>query len=425
MPTGLFVTHPVSGREAPGLGRQLRADGLRRGRGDGRAGARRARLRLRAQVRPADQVRDPPPGGRRGAAALAARVRANTAAASIRASTTAWTIQAAVDAIAADLKAKGLGEKQVQWRLRDWGISRQRYWGCPIPIVHCAACGDVPVPDEDLPVMLPEHLVPDGTGNPLAKMPEFYETKCPSCGKPAKRETDTMDTFVDSSWYFARFACPDNDRAMLDERAQVLDAGGPVHRRHRARDPAPALLALLHARDARRGPARRRRAVHQPAHAGHGARRVLLPRRRRGPARVDQSRPTWKSTRDAKGKILAAKTRGRPRGGLRRHRHHVQVEEQRRRPAGADRQVRRRHRALLHHLRLAADQHAGVVGRERRRLVPLPQAPVGLLREVRRAPVAAMADGLAKATRFEIHSVLKQANYDLPSTSSTPWPRPR
>jgi leucyl-tRNA synthetase len=125
----------------------------------------------------------------------------------------------AVDAIASDLKKKNLGEKQVQWRLRDWGISRQRYWGCPIPIVHCASCGDVPVPDQDLPVKLPEHLVPDGTGNPLAKMPEFYETKCPSCGKPAKRETDTMDTFVDSSWYFARFACPGQDQAMVDERA--------------------------------------------------------------------------------------------------------------------------------------------------------------------------------------------------------------
>ncbi|MDX1375042.1 MAG: leucine--tRNA ligase [Burkholderiales bacterium] len=126
---------------------------------------------------------------------------------------------AAVDAIAADLKAKGLGEKQVQWRLRDWGISRQRYWGCPVPIVHCPTCGDVPVPDDQLPVVLPEHLVPDGTGNPLNKLPEFTETACPSCGKPAKRETDTMDTFVDSSWYFARFACPDNDAAMLDQRA--------------------------------------------------------------------------------------------------------------------------------------------------------------------------------------------------------------
>jgi leucyl-tRNA synthetase len=128
--------------------------------------------------------------------------------------------QQAVDAIAADLAAKKLGEKQIQWRLRDWGISRQRYWGCPVPIVHCPACGDVPVPDDQLPVKLPEDLVPDGTGNPLAKLPAFYETKCPSCGKPAKRETDTMDTFVDSSWYFARFACPDQDKAMVDERAK-------------------------------------------------------------------------------------------------------------------------------------------------------------------------------------------------------------
>jgi leucyl-tRNA synthetase len=128
--------------------------------------------------------------------------------------------QEAVDLISKDLKAKGLGEKQIQWRLRDWGVSRQRYWGTPIPIVHCPSCGDVAVPDEQLPVRLPENLVPDGTGNPLAKMPEFYQTKCPQCGKPAKRETDTMDTFVDSSWYFARFACPGQDKAMVDERAR-------------------------------------------------------------------------------------------------------------------------------------------------------------------------------------------------------------
>jgi leucyl-tRNA synthetase len=127
---------------------------------------------------------------------------------------------AAVNAIAADLAAKKLGEKQVQWRLRDWGVSRQRYWGTPIPIIHCPKCGDVPVPDDQLPVVLPEDLVPDGTGNPLAKMPSFYETNCAQCGAAAKRETDTMDTFVDSSWYFARFACPGQDRAMVDERAQ-------------------------------------------------------------------------------------------------------------------------------------------------------------------------------------------------------------
>ena len=128
--------------------------------------------------------------------------------------------QGAVDLIADDLKKKNLGEKQTQWRLRDWGISRQRYWGCPVPIVHCAACGDVPVPDDQLPVVLPENLVPDGTGNPLNKVAEFVNTTCPACGKPARRETDTMDTFVDSSWYFARFACPGQDQSMVDERAR-------------------------------------------------------------------------------------------------------------------------------------------------------------------------------------------------------------
>ena len=128
--------------------------------------------------------------------------------------------RAAVETIAADLKRKGLGDKQITWRLRDWGISRQRYWGTPIPIVHCPSCGDVPVPDGELPVVLPENLVPDGTGNPLAKTPSFVNCKCPKCGKAAKRETDTMDTFVDSSWYFLRFACPDQEKAPVDERAQ-------------------------------------------------------------------------------------------------------------------------------------------------------------------------------------------------------------
>src|SRR6185295_16912723 len=151
--------------------------------------------------------------------------------------------QAAVDAIAADLNAKGLGEKRVQWRLRDWGISRQRYWGTPIPLILCPKCGDVPVPDEDLPVVLPENVVPDGTGNPLNKRAAYVDTKCPSCGKPAKRETDTMDTFVDSSWYFARFACAGQDKSMLDERANYWMAvdqyiGGIEH----------AILHLLYSR---------------------------------------------------------------------------------------------------------------------------------------------------------------------------------
>ncbi|SFN44183.1 leucyl-tRNA synthetase [Formivibrio citricus] len=126
---------------------------------------------------------------------------------------------AAIDAIAADLAAKGLGDKKVQWRLRDWGVSRQRYWGCPIPLIHCDCCGTVPVPDDQLPVKLPEDCVPDGSGNPLLKRDDFLNCTCPQCGKPAKRETDTMDTFVDSSWYYARYCSPDNHDAMLDERA--------------------------------------------------------------------------------------------------------------------------------------------------------------------------------------------------------------
>jgi leucyl-tRNA synthetase len=125
--------------------------------------------------------------------------------------------QAAVDAIAADLAAMGLGEKQTTYRLRDWGISRQRYWGTPIPIIHCDACGEVPVPDEDLPVILPEDCIPDGSGNPLLKRADFLRTDCPRCRGPARRETDTMDTFVDSSWYFMRYTCPDAP-TMIDAR---------------------------------------------------------------------------------------------------------------------------------------------------------------------------------------------------------------
>jgi leucyl-tRNA synthetase len=149
----------------------------------------------------------------------------------------------AIDAISADLAALSLGEKKVQFRLRDWGISRQRYWGCPIPIIHCKTCGDVPVPDDQLPVVLPEDVVPDGAGSPLAKMPEFYETTCPKCGAAARRETDTMDTFVESSWYYARYTSPGCTTGLVDERAKhwlPVDQyiGGIEH----------AILHLLYAR---------------------------------------------------------------------------------------------------------------------------------------------------------------------------------
>ena len=126
--------------------------------------------------------------------------------------------QGAVEAIASDLGAKGIGEKKITYRLRDWGISRQRYWGTPIPMIHCADCGTVPVPEKDLPVILPEDCVPDGSGNPLNKHEKFVHVDCPQCGKPARRETDTMDTFVDSSWYFMRYCSPGSSESMVDAR---------------------------------------------------------------------------------------------------------------------------------------------------------------------------------------------------------------
>ncbi|MDP2242630.1 leucine--tRNA ligase [Pseudomonas sp.] len=125
----------------------------------------------------------------------------------------------AFDAIEVALQKKSLGQSRTQFRLRDWGISRQRYWGCPIPIIHCDTCGDVPVPEDQLPVVLPEDVVPDGAGSPLARMPDFYECSCPKCGAPAKRETDTMDTFVESSWYFARYTSPQYSKGMVDPAA--------------------------------------------------------------------------------------------------------------------------------------------------------------------------------------------------------------
>jgi leucyl-tRNA synthetase len=124
----------------------------------------------------------------------------------------------AIEAIASELESLNLGTRQTTWRLRDWGISRQRYWGTPIPIIHCDNCGAVPVPEKDLPVVLPEDLIPDGSGNPLTKHASFLHCQCPSCGKDARRETDTMDTFVDSSWYFMRYTSPGNDQEMVDTR---------------------------------------------------------------------------------------------------------------------------------------------------------------------------------------------------------------
>ena len=145
--------------------------------------------------------------------------------------------------IAEALTTKSLGKRRTQYRLRDWGVSRQRYWGCPIPIVHCPSCGEVPVPADQLPVRLPEDVVMDGVGSPIKKDPSFYETTCPTCKGKATRETDTMDTFFESSWYFARYASFDCHTGMVDERANYwlpVDQyiGGIEH----------AILHLLYAR---------------------------------------------------------------------------------------------------------------------------------------------------------------------------------
>ncbi|MDR2325335.1 MAG: leucine--tRNA ligase [Acidovorax sp.] len=153
--------------------------------------------------------------------------------------------QDAVQAVAKLLAGKGLGELKTTWRLRDWGVSRQRYWGTPIPIIHCEDCGPQPVPEKDLPVVLPEGLVPDGSGNPLVKSEEFHAgVVCPCCGKAARRETDTMDTFVDSSWYFMRYCDAKNSEQMVGQDAanywMPMDQyiGGIEH----------AILHLLYAR---------------------------------------------------------------------------------------------------------------------------------------------------------------------------------
>ncbi len=154
------------------------------------------------------------------------------------------TSEEAIDSIADFLEEEKKGRKTINYRLRDWGVSRQRYWGCPIPIIYCDDCGAVPVPDEDLPVVLPTDIVFDESGaSPIKNMPEFYETRCPSCGHSATRETDTFDTFFESSWYYARYTGPDNDKSMLDERADYwlpVDqyVGGIEH----------AVLHLLYAR---------------------------------------------------------------------------------------------------------------------------------------------------------------------------------
>ena len=241
MPTGLWARHPVSGERVP----VWVANFVLMGYGTGAVMAVPAHDQrdfefARKYGLPVRQVVFPADGSEVGVEAAAYTERGV-----LRNSGPfdGLDFDAAFDAIATHLEAAGRGRRTVNYRLRDWGVSRQRYWGCPIPVINCPDCGSVPVPEDQLPVVLPEDVEIDGSGSPLKKLRSFIDTECPRCGGPAERETDTFDTFMESSWYYARFACPDNDRAMLDERADhwlPVDQyiGGIEH----------AILHLLYAR---------------------------------------------------------------------------------------------------------------------------------------------------------------------------------
>jgi len=247
MPTGLAVTHPLTGGNVDVWVGNYVLMGYGDGAVMGVPGhderdfefAKKYGLPIRQVIAPADPAAFPPFTTERWQPWYADKtigVCVNSGAYD------GLAYQAAVDTIAGDLAAKGLGEKRTTYRLRDWGISRQRYWGTPIPIVHCEHCGEVPVPEVDLPVVLPEDCVPDGSGNPLNRRDDFLNVPCPRCKAPARRETDTMDTFVDSSWYFMRYTCPDA-ATMIDARDAYwmpMDQyiGGITH----------AILHLLYAR---------------------------------------------------------------------------------------------------------------------------------------------------------------------------------
>jgi len=245
MPTGLFVTHPLTGKEvAVWVGNYVLM-----GYGDGAvmgvpAHDERDFAFAKKYHLPIQQVVEIP-GEVFSLEAWADNYGDKQRGVSINSGKyNGLGFKACVDAVAADLAALGLGEKKTTWRLRDWGVSRQRYWGTPIPIIHCDEHGAVPVPEQDLPVVLPQDCIPDGSGNPLHKHEGFHAgVTCPVCGKAARRETDTMDTFVDSSWYFMRYCDPQNTQAMVGDGAQYwapMDQyiGGIEH----------AILHLLYAR---------------------------------------------------------------------------------------------------------------------------------------------------------------------------------
>ena len=215
------------------------------------------------------------------------------------------TIAEAKEEVAKRLEQESAGnrpvaQRQVNFRLRDWGISRQRYWGCPIPIIHCEACGVVPVPDKDLPVTLPEDVTFDRPGNPLDRHPTWKHVKCPQCGG-AGDARDRHHGYVRRLVvvFRALHRSVDQDRADRSADGRCLDAGRSIYRRHRARDPASALQPLLHPRDEKDRPCRPRRAVRRPVHARHGRARDLSHRETANGRRRPRSRSRREATRAA------------------------------------------------------------------------------------------------------------------------------
>ena len=325
---------------------------------------------------------------------------------------------AAVDAIAADLGARGLGEKRTTFRLRDWGISRQRYWGTPIPIIHCGACGEVPVPDEDLPVVLPEDCVTDGTGSPLAKRLDFVIAPCPKCGGPARRETDTMDTCVDSSWYYMRYACPDAP-TMVDARNDYWNPmdqyiGGIEH----------AILHLLYARFWTKvmrdmGLVRFDEPFTRLMTQGMLLNHIFFRRTDKGG--IDYFAPTEVDVEtDADGRIVGARAKA---DGGRVEYNGVGTMSKSKRNGVDPQEMIDRYGADTARLFVmfagppeesALWSDAGVEGAHRflRRLWTFAQAHAEAVRTAAGAPGASSADGAVKAARRDVHLTLRQATYD-------------
>ena len=287
------------------------------------------------------------------------------------------------DRMADWLEETGRGARRINYRLHDWGVSRQRYWGCPVPVVHCGACGMVPVPDDQLPVLLPEDVDIEGGGSPLARLPEFVETTCPKCGArrpPRHRHLRHLHGVV----VVLRALRLRRRRHRQARRARrLLDARRPVHRGHRARHPAPDVRAVLPEAHERGGTREGARAVREPAHPGHGGRAHVLPRRRRRRPLLRAGRGGGRARQQGRyHRRPPARRRAAGRG--RRHREDGEVEEQRRGPGADDRPVRRRHRAALHHRDVAAGPDAGVVRPRGGRRVEVPAQAVAHRARARR-----------------------------------------